>query len=74
MVGFAGNRPIDILQVRAENPFFAGLIIRIVSLPPRQNGAAWQVGDEIGLHGSLWRERDDASVYATVTEIINDSD
>ena len=74
MVGFEGNRPIDMVRIRAENPFFAGLIIRIVSLPPREDGAAWQIGDEIGLHGSSWRERGEANVYATIKEIINDCD
>jgi hypothetical protein len=62
------------IRVKAENPHFSGLIIRIVSLPPRQNGAAWQIGDEIGLHESSWREREGANVYAIIKEIINDYD
>jgi len=74
MVGFEGNRPIDMVRIRAENPHFNGLIIRIVDLLPRQDGTVWQIGDEIGLHDSSWRERGDAEVYATITEIINDRD
>lgn len=70
MVGFEGDRPIDMVPVRAENPFFDGLIIRIVHVPPRKDGAVWQVGDEIGLHDSSWREREDAKVYATITELL----
>jgi hypothetical protein len=31
-------------------------------------------GQEIGLHGSIWRERDGAKVYATITEIVNGRD
>jgi hypothetical protein len=74
MVGFEGDRPIDMVRIRAENPHFNGLIIRIVDLLPRQDGTNWQIGDEIGLHGSSWREREDANVYATIKEIINDRD
>jgi hypothetical protein len=62
------------IRVKAENPHFAGLIIRIVSLPPREDGAAWQIGDEIGLHGSSWRERGEANVYAIIKELMDDYD
>jgi hypothetical protein len=74
MVGFERDRPIDMVRIRAENPHFNGLIIRIVDLLPRQDGTNWQIGDEIGLHGFSWREREDANVYATIKEIINDRD
>jgi hypothetical protein len=72
MVGFEGRRPIDILRIRADNPHFNGLIIRIVDLLPREDGNKWQIGDEIGLHGSSWRERGEANVYATIKEIVDD--
>lgn len=72
MVGFEGDRPIDMVRVFAENPYFDGLIIRIVDLLPREDGNKWQTGDEIGLHGISWRERGDAKVYATIKEIIDD--
>jgi len=72
MVGFEGDRPIDMVRVFAENPHFDGLIIRIVDLLPREDGNKWQAGDEIGLHGTSWRERGEAKVYATIKEIIDD--
>jgi hypothetical protein len=74
MVGFEGGRPIDMVRVRAENPHFKGLIIRIVDVLPREDGNNWQIGDEIGLHGFSWRERGEVEVYATITEIIDDYD
>ena len=72
MVGFEGDRPIDMVRVFAENPHFDGVIIRIVDLLPREDGNKWQAGDEIGLHGTSWRERGEAKVYATIKEIIDD--
>lgn len=72
MVGFEGDRPIDMVRVFAENPHFDGLIIRIVDLLPREDGNKWQAGDEIGLHGTSWRERGEAKVYATIKEIVDD--
>jgi hypothetical protein len=72
MVGFEGDRPFDMVRVCAENPNYKGLIIRILDLLPREDKANWQVGDEVGLHGSSWKERGDSKVYATITEIIND--
>lgn len=61
------------VRVIAENPIYPNLK-REVDLPPRADGLDWMVGQEIGLHGSLWGERDAAKVYAIITEIVYDRD
>ena len=34
----------------------------------------WKVGDEVGLNGGVWSERNGAQVYAVITEIVDVSD
>lgn len=74
MVGLEGNRPVDLVRttrVKAINPHYEGLIRREVDVLPKTNGQEWRVGDEIGLNGEVWTERNTASVYAVITEIVN---
>lgn len=74
MVGLEGNRPVDLVRttrVKAINPHYGGLIRREVDVLPKTNGQDWRVGDEIGLDGEVWTERNTASVYAVITEIVN---
>lgn len=71
MVGSEGSGSGKVVRVIAENPIYPSLK-REVDLLPRADGLEWMAGQEIGLHGSLWRERDGAKVYATITEIVND--
>lgn len=69
MVGFEGDRPAQMVRVIAKNPVYPNLV-REVDVPPRNDGLEWQPGHEIGLHGTSWREKDDALVYAIITEIV----
>ncbi len=74
MVGFEGLRPDELVQttrVKAINPHYAGLILREFDVLPRSDGQDWKVGDEVGLHGAVWTERNDAKVYAVITEIVD---
>ena len=74
MVGFEGSGPDGLVQttrVKAINPHYAGLILREFDVLPRSDGQDWKVGDEVGLHGAVWTERNDAQVYAVITEIVN---
>jgi hypothetical protein len=71
MVGSEGGRSNQVVRVRAHNPIYPN-IIRIVDLHPRADGLAWMPGHEIGLHASSWREKDEATISAIITEIIND--
>ena len=74
MVGFEGRGPDGVVQairVKAINPAFEGLILREFDVLPRSDGQNWKVGDEVGLHGAVWTERNDAKVYAVITEIVN---
>lgn len=73
MVGSEGSRSGRVVRVIAENPIYPNLK-REVDVPPREDGLDWMAGQEIGLHGSIWRERDGAKVYATITEIVNGRD
>jgi hypothetical protein len=59
------------IRVKAVNPFYSGLILREFDLLPRQDGQDWKVGDEAGLHGAVWAERNNAEVYAIITEIVD---
>lgn len=75
MVGLEGNRTPDMVRttrVRAVNPAYGGVITRIVDLPPKEDGSNWVAGDEIGLHGTKWAERNGASVFAIITELFPD--
>jgi hypothetical protein len=71
MVGFEGDRPTRLVRVIAKNPVYPNLK-REVDVPQREDGLAWKPGHEIGLHGSSWREKGDATVHAIITEIVND--
>jgi hypothetical protein len=74
VVGLEGPGPDGVVQttrVKAINPYYAGLILRELDVLPRSDGQNWKVGDEVGLHGAVWTERNDAKVYAVITEIIN---
>ena len=77
MVGFEGRGPDQVVRaVRAKgiNPNYPGLIHREFDLLPRGNGVEWKVGDEVGLNGGVWSERNGAQVYAVITEIVDVSD
>jgi hypothetical protein len=74
MVGLEGcgpDRVVQTIRVKAVNPFYPNLIMREFDLTPKANGYKWEVGDEVGLHGGVWTERNDAKVYAIITEIIH---
>lgn len=74
MVGFEGGGPgamVRTQRVKAINPHYEGLIKREFDVLPRTDGRAWRVGDEVGLHGAVWAERNGASVYAVITELID---
>ena len=73
MVGSEGGGSNQVVRVRAHNPIYPN-IKREVDLPPRADGLKWMPGQEIGLHGTSWREKDDAKVTAIITEIVNGSD
>lgn len=77
MVGFEGDRPVEVVRttrVKAVNPNYPALIKREVDVLPKQDGRDWSIGDEIGLNGVVWTERNTASVYAVITEIVYVSD
>lgn len=59
------------IRVKAVNPHYNGLIKREFDLLPRDDGQKWKVGDEVGLHGAVWAERNNAKVYAIITEILD---
>lgn len=74
MVGFEGCQSDGVVQaqrVRAINPLWPNLFERELDLPPREDGQPWKVGDEVGLHGAFWAERNDAKVYAVISEVLN---
>lgn len=74
MVGSEGRGPDGVVRttrVKAINPYYGGLIVREFDVLPRSDGQDWKVGDEVGLHGAVWAERDDATVYAVITEIVD---
>jgi len=74
VVGFEGPGPDGVVQatrVKAINPHYGGLIIRELDVLPRSDGQDWKVGDEVGLNGAVWTERNDAKVYAVITEIVD---
>lgn len=62
---------VQTTRVKAINPHYAGLILREVDVLPRSDGQDWKVGDEVGLNGAVWTERNDAKVYAVITEIVD---
>ena len=68
-----GCRSNKMVRVIAANPIYPN-IKREVDVPPRVDGLEWMPGQEIGLHGTSWRERDDASVTAIITEIVYGAD
>lgn len=74
MVGLERDRPdtvVRTIRVKAVNPHYNGLIKREFDLLPRSDGRDWKIGDEAGLHGAVWAERNNAEVYAIITEIID---
>jgi hypothetical protein len=74
VVGFEGPEPdrvVQAIRVKAINPHYGGLIIREFDALPRTDGQDWKIGDEIGLHGAIWAERNNAKVYAVITEIVD---
>ena len=74
MVGFEGCGPARVVQtirVKAINPHYAGLILREFDVMPKSGGHNWKIGDEVGLHGAVWAERNNAKVYAIITEILD---
>lgn len=74
MVGSEGRGPDRVVRttrVKANNPHYGGLILREFDVLPRSDGQDWKIGDEVGLHGAVWAERDDATVYAVITEIVD---
>jgi hypothetical protein len=74
MVGFEGSRSdgmVQVQRVRALNPSWPALFVREIDLPPREDGQPWKVGDEVGLHGAFWTERNGAKVYAVISEVLN---
>lgn len=73
MVGSEGCGPNQMVRVIAANPIYSN-IKREVDLPPRTDGLKWMPGQEIGLHGTSWREKGDATVTAIIMEIVNGSD
>ncbi len=73
MVGLKGPGPYGVVQtirVKAINPHYGGLILREFDVLIRADGEPWKVGDEVGLHGAIWTERNNATVYAIITEIV----
>jgi hypothetical protein len=74
MVGLEGSGPDGVVpaaRVKAINPNYPGLIVREIDVLPRTDGRDWSVGDQVGLYGGFWSERNDAKVYAVITEIIH---
>lgn len=74
MVGSEGcgpDRVVQTIRVKAVNPFYPNLIMREFDILLKSDGQNWKVGDEVGLHGAFWTERNDAKVYAVITEIVN---
>ena len=74
MVGSEGRGPDGVVRtarVKAINPHYAGLILRELDVLPRTDGQDWKIGDEVGLHGAVWTERNNAKVYAVITEILS---
>lgn len=74
MVGSEGSGPGGVVRttrVKAINPHYAGLILRELDILPKSDGQNWKIGDEVGLHGAVWAERNDAPVYAVITEILD---
>ncbi len=74
MVGLEGHRPdrvVQAIRVKAINPHYGGLIMREFDVLLRTDGQDWKVGDEVGLHGAIWAEREGAKVYAVITEIVD---
>jgi len=74
MVGSEGGGPDGVVRatrVKAINPHYAGLILRELDVLPRTDGQNWKIGDEVGLHGAVWTERNDAKVHAIITEILD---
>jgi hypothetical protein len=74
MVGSEGGGPGGVVRttrVKAINPHYAGLILRELDVLPKSDGQDWKIGDEVGLHGAVWAERNDAPVYAVITEILD---
>jgi hypothetical protein len=74
MVGSEGGGPggvVRTIRVKAINPHYAGLILRELDVLPKSDGQDWKIGDEVGLHGAVWAERNDAPVYAVITEILD---
>jgi hypothetical protein len=47
------------------------MLFREFDLLPREDGQQWKVGDEVGLNGGRWTERNGAEVYAVITEIVS---
>lgn len=73
-MGLEGDRPdrvVQAIRVKAINPHYGGLILREFDVLPRTDGRDWEVGDEVGLHGAIWAERESAKVYAVITEIVD---
>ena len=74
MVGSERRGPDGVVRttrVKAINPHYAGLILRELDVLPKSDGQDWKIGDEVGLHGAVWAERNDAPVYAVITEILD---
>lgn len=74
MVGSEGSGSGGVVRttrVKAINPHYAGLIVRELDVLPKSDGQDWKIGDEVGLHGAVWAERNDAPVYAVITEILD---
>jgi hypothetical protein len=74
MVGSEGGGPGGVVRttrVKAINPHYAGLIRRELDVLPKSDGQDWKIGDEVGLHGAVWAERNGAPVYAVITEILD---
>lgn len=74
MVGSERGGPVSMVpaaRVRAINPNYPKLIVREIDVLPRNDGQSWSVGDQVGLYEGFWAERNDATVYAVITEIIH---
>jgi hypothetical protein len=74
MVGYEGCGPVEVVQktrAKAVNPNYPTMLFREFDLLPREDGQQWKVGDEVGLNGGRWTERNGAEVYAVITEIVS---
>jgi len=69
VVGFEGDRPNQVVRVKAQHQEYP-VIKRELDLKEKKDNTKWSVGDKISLLNGEWVEYDGNPTSAIITEVV----